>query len=151
MTVEANKQLVRRYAEAIWNDGDLDLLAEFVPADYVLPGGMPDGMDGIQALRSEITRVRRAFPDGRVEIEEIVAEGDRVVWRWRMDGTHEGPYLGVAPTGRRVTMTGIALYRIAGGKIVERFGEADTIGLLDQLGALRRPSGAPAAPASAEA
>jgi len=132
---ERNKAVVRRYAEEIWNRGNLTALDEFVADDYVMRDpGLPD-IVGPEGLREHIAVIRAAFPDHRLEITGIIAEGDEVAWRWQMHGTHVGEFLGVLPTGRRVTMTGIALYRLTDGKVVERHGEADLLGLLEQLGA----------------
>lgn len=141
MSANDNKAIVRRYAEEIWNRGNLAALPDFVPDDYVLrEPGAPD-IVGPSGFRDYISAVRTAFPDSRLEIEDMVAEGDSVAWRWRMQGTHLGEFMNAPPSGRRVTTTGIAIYRFADGKIVERFGESDIVGLLDQLGLL--PSALP--------
>jgi steroid delta-isomerase-like uncharacterized protein len=137
VSAQANKALVRRYADEIWNRANLDALREFVAPDYVLqePGAV-DPIVGPEGLAPYIRAIHSAFPDHRLRIDAIVAEGDQVAWSWTMSGTHHGEYLGIPATGRAVSMTGIALYRLAGGRIVERSGEADTLGLLHQLGAL---------------
>ncbi len=136
-TPEENKAIVRRYAEVIWNNGQLTALEEFVDDDYVLQeSDDADAIRGAEGLRVYIESILDAFPDHSLEIEDMVAEDDLVSWCWRMQGTHRGPFLGIPATGRRVTTTGIAMYRLADGKIVERFGEADMLGLLSQLGRL---------------
>jgi len=77
-----------------------------------------------------------AFPDGRYTIEDMIAEGDKVVSRWTVRATHKGEYQGIPATGKQVTFTNIVISRIAGGKIVEAWGEYDSIGLMRQLGAI---------------
>jgi len=77
---------------------------------------------------------RTAFPDVHFTIEDQIAEGDRVVTRWTARGTHQGPLVGIPPTSKQVTMSGIAIYRLVDGKIVEQWGVNDMLGLLQQLG-----------------
>jgi steroid delta-isomerase-like uncharacterized protein len=132
----ANKQLVRRYVDEVWNRGELGALDRYVGADYVFvpPDGTPP-IRGPEGLRRHVGAMRRALHGLVMRIECMVAEGDRVAWSWTMTGVHAGPGLG-PPTGRRVATRGVAIYRIAGGRIVERGGEADVLGLLTQLGLL---------------
>jgi len=80
-----------------------------------------------------------AFPDVRLTIEDMVAEGDKVAVRWAWSGTHRGEYMGIAPTGKEVTYTGITIHRITGGKIVESWDEVDNLGLMQQLGVAPPP------------
>jgi steroid delta-isomerase-like uncharacterized protein len=80
--------------------------------------------------------MRAAFPDTRMTIEDEIAEGDKVVIRWTIRGTHKGEYMGIAPTGKEVTVTGISVYRIERGKIVEDWSNNDMLGMLQQLGAI---------------
>jgi steroid delta-isomerase-like uncharacterized protein len=138
-----NERLVRRFVEAVVNRGDTDLLPALVAADHVGHDPLGDhyGLDG---MRLGVAELRAAFPDLRVSVEDAVAAGDRVVHRFTLAGSHGGPFLGLPPTGRRVTVTGIAIDRVAGGKLAERWLVLDAIGLLRQVGAvavLRRRSG----------
>jgi steroid delta-isomerase-like uncharacterized protein len=137
VSTEENKALIRRYAEEVWNRGNLDALDEFVSPDYLFtdPSGKVT-IRGPRGLKQAVAAIRAVFPDHRLTIEDMIAEDDRVAWRWRMHGTHRGELMGVPPTGRRVTTTGVAVYRIRSGRIVERWGESDVLGLLGQLGAL---------------
>jgi predicted SnoaL-like aldol condensation-catalyzing enzyme len=135
----ANKTLVRRFFETVLSDGDLTALDELIATDYVghdpnLPP-LPPGPEGVSlfALGSRV-----AFPDQRVTIQDLLAEGDRVAVRFSLEGTHRGDLLDLPPTGRHVAVQGVALYRIAGGKIAEGWIGLDGIGLLDQLGLFER-------------
>jgi predicted ester cyclase len=73
-------------------------------------------------------------PDARYEVDDLIAEGDRVVVRWRLLGTHQGAFAGIEPTGRPITLKGIAIYRVAGGKLIERWVVSDLHGLLQEIG-----------------
>jgi predicted ester cyclase len=132
MSAEENKALVRREQEELWNHtGNLDAAQElFVP-------------DHVEAAKQEAADVRRGFPDVRNTIEDLIVEGDKVVVRWRAQATHQGEYMGIPPTGNRVDFTGIAIYRIEGGKIAESWAVSDRLGLMRQLGAIPEPGQQP--------
>jgi steroid delta-isomerase-like uncharacterized protein len=135
LSTEGNKNIVRRYQEA-YNSNNLDLLDEIVAPEVLTPkimAGMPPGIEGAKAVH-QITL--RGMPDFHTAIEDLIAEGDQVVARIRMTGTHTGNFWGIPATGRRVEFTGVYIIRIAGGKIVEHWGEEDGVSLLQQLGAL---------------
>src|SRR5207248_9468284 len=91
---------------------------------------------GAVAVKRNIQMMRRAFPDFLYSTEEMVADGDKVALRWTARGTHQGPFMGMAPTGKSVSWSGVNFYRLSGGKIVEEWGLVDMLGLLHQLGAL---------------
>jgi steroid delta-isomerase-like uncharacterized protein len=133
---EANKRLVVRFYEELWNRGDYDAADELVAADYVRhdlrPGDAPPGPAGQKAVAQ---RFRSAFPDVRLEVEALVAERDLVVARWTMSGTHQGSWGDVKPTGRRVRFSGVNFFRIADGKIAEIWNLRDDLGLREQVGA----------------
>jgi predicted ester cyclase len=78
----------------------------------------------------------QAFPDLQITVEDMVAEGDKVAVRWRLRATHQGEFMGIPPTGNQVTMTGIDINRLEGGRLVERWGNEDMLGLLQQLGVM---------------
>lgn len=143
LTVE-NKERARQYLEAIENhsDGHIRNLEEFV-ADDVVNHAPLSGTDltlqetrGIEAFRRHAESVPRAFPDVRFDIQDVIAEDDRVMVRLVLSGTHEGPFLGIEPTGKEIAMSGMVVYRFEDGKIVERWSEGNTVGLLQQLGEL---------------
>ena len=136
MFSEANKDIVRRYQEA-YNSNNLDALNEVVAPDFVshaLMPGLPPGLAGGNLVHQ---MTMAAMPDYRVNIEDLFAEGDKVVVRFAFTGTHTGTeLLGVPPSGRKVNVTGISIFRIADGKIVEHWANEDGLGLLQQLGAM---------------
>jgi steroid delta-isomerase-like uncharacterized protein len=125
--------LARRWFEDLFSRGDLDAAKEILHADFVdhLPR---EEERGFEELRQYVIWYRAAFPDIRDTVEELVAEGDKVVVRWTSRGIHQGEFWGVAPTGRHVTFTGMRLFRIAEGKIAESWVNIDELGLLEQLG-----------------
>lgn len=138
-----NERLVRAFVEAVINRGDEALLPGLVAADHVGHDPLGDHY-GVDGMRIAVAELRAAFPDLGLTVEDVVAAGDRVVHRYTLTGTQSGPFLGLPPTGRSVKATGIALHRVAGGKLAERWGILDAIGLLRQLDAvavLRRRSG----------
>jgi len=132
-TTEQNKALARRWFEDLFTRGDLDAADEILSAAFVdhLPR---EEERGLKELKHYITMYRTAFPDIHDNVEEIVAEGDKVVVRWRSHGIHQGEFMGVAPTGRDVTFTGMRLFRIAENKIAESWVNIDERGLQEQLG-----------------
>jgi steroid delta-isomerase-like uncharacterized protein len=135
MSAEENKAVVRRvYTEVMGND-DLSVIPELFADEYVYHSpGSPD-VYGPDAFRELVTAYRAAFPDFLQTADLLIAaEGDTVVSRWTATGTHQGEFLGIPPTGKRVTFTGVVITRLAGGKVVEDWELADTLGLLQQLG-----------------
>ena len=144
MSIDENKRLVRRYAQ-VWNPGNLGLLDELAAPDIVLSyPALPEPVRGIEALRQFLAAFHAAFPDGQYVVEEEVAEGDKVVLRWRITGTHRGELLGIPPTGRPVAWGGIAIFTVANGRVVSERGEEDALGLMQQLGLLPAEGQAPA-------
>jgi len=132
---DERKALVRRFVEEVWSDGNLDTLAEFVAPDFTdHTPEQPGSVEGIEAIKRLVRRCRDAFPDARFTIHDMIAERDRVAWRWTARGTHEGNLPGLPATGRQATTTGIEIYRIAGMRIAERWGVRDRHGLARQLG-----------------
>lgn len=128
---EANKALIRRFLERCLNQGDIDAVGEFVSPEFV-DHLFPDHR-GIDGVKQGFRDFRTAFPDIHYAFDDIIAEGDRVVVRYTISGTHRGEFLGVPPSGRRVTWTGINIARINGGKFVERWGAFDTASVMRQL------------------
>jgi steroid delta-isomerase-like uncharacterized protein len=133
-------EVARRWSEELWN-GHLDLIDELFATDVVDHNPLPGSAPGRDGQRQEIEMFRSAFPDLRVTAEDLVAAGDRAVIRWSATGTHRGEVLGVAPTARTVSLHGIDIVRVTDGRIVERWGEFDALGLLAQLGALSAAPG----------
>jgi predicted ester cyclase len=138
---EENKALVRRYFEEIWDKGNLDLIDELFTTNFVRhgPTGTEGEVRGLEGFKGLVSMYHSAFPDLRIPIEDLVAEGDRVVSRWRTHGTHEGELMGNAPTGNQTSVTGILIDRISGGKIEEEWVDYDTLHLMQQIGAVPQP------------
>ena len=131
--------VVGRYIDECWNRGRLDLIDELVSADFIdhfpFDDGLPDGREGLVAT---IRLLRMAFGDLHVQIEDMIAEDDRVVVRCQMRGTHDGPFIGQPATLRQVMINGMAIYRVEEHQIVDQWCMVDTVGLLRQLGATER-------------
>lgn len=135
MSTEENKQIVRRYQE-VYNSNDLDALGEVVSEDLLTPkimSGIPKGIEGAKAAHRMMLA---GFPDYQTTIDDLIAEDDKVVARITMSGTNTGSFMGIPPTGKHVSFTGIYIARIADGRIVEHWGEEDGVSLLQQLGLL---------------
>src|SRR5438034_9048441 len=141
-STEANKAVVRRFVDEVMNQGKVDVIDEIVTADYVehqTAPGTPATRDGLKQM---MTNFRQAFPDLHVTLDDTIAEGDKVVMRTTMHGTQKGEFMGIAPTNKEVTISGIDIVRFQGGKAVEHWGNQDDLGMMQQLGAV------PAAPAA---
>jgi steroid delta-isomerase-like uncharacterized protein len=125
-----------------WNGGDLDALDAVVAPDYLFHDpadpALPRGPEG---AKRQVRAFRTAFPDLALTVADEIAEADKVVQRLTATGTHRGPFMGIPPTGRRVTMSSIEIMRVAGGRIAEHWDEFDTAGVLQQLGAVPAPRG----------
>jgi len=130
MSIQENKEIVRRWNEAVINDGNLDVIDELAAENYVNHNG---GFDRV-AHKQQMAQMRAAFSGGGITLEKLVAEGDMVTARWRMHGTHTGEYMGVPATGKEVATQGMSMYRIADGKIVEDWSVMDMLGVMQQLG-----------------
>lgn len=130
-----NEMLVLRIAKDIWNGGNLDVCDEVMADDATYHGPhMPDGKGTRIDWKRAIRMYRGAFPDAHVTYEELTACGDRVIGRWSATGTQTGPMLGLDATGRKISITGITIYRISDSKIVEAWEELDLLGMWQQLG-----------------
>ena len=131
---EDNKALVRRYID-LFNRNDLpveEVIAPLASSFVYHRPGMPD-VTGLSDVRQVLEMYRSAVSDMHQTIEDLVAEGDKVACRWSGRGTHQGEMMGVAATGKVITVTGIAIYRIANGKIQEEWDYSDVLGLMQQL------------------
>ena len=129
---EENKAIVRRFYEEVWN-GNLAVADEIFSTDFVFHSTTTGDDLSPESIKRRITTYRTAFPDVQVTVEDLLAEGDKVVSRVAWRGTHQGEYRDIAPTGKQVEWTGTVIFRIAGGKIVERWGNTGTTELRQQL------------------
>ena len=132
--LEENKAIARRDFEEIWNKGNLDTVDEICAADGVGHiAGSPD-IHSLEDYKQYVTMHRNAFPDIHFTFEDEIAQGDKVVIRWTVTCTHKGDFMGISPTGKQCTGTGITIYRFSGGKIQESWSNSDDLGMLQQLG-----------------
>jgi steroid delta-isomerase-like uncharacterized protein len=132
---DQNKALVSRVYDA-FNTGNLEILDAVLGVNIVDHNPFPGQPQGVAGVKQLIMMLRTAFPDFHITVEDMVAEGDRVAVRVRTQGTHQGEFMGISATGKEVTQTGIEILRIAGGKAVERWGEFDNLGMMQQLGVI---------------
>lgn len=130
---------IRRVLEEAWSKGNLAVIDEVYADSYVLHDPVAPGVRGAEGVKGFVTTYRTSFPDLRSTIEDQVVEGDKVVWRWTARGTHKGEMMGMPPTGKPVTITGITISRFAGGKVVEEWNHWDTLGMMQQLGLVSAP------------
>ncbi|CAN5728381.1 ester cyclase [soil metagenome] len=137
MSVETNRALIRRLFDEVLNGGNTDALNEIISGEYVehdaLPGQEAGGAEGV---RQRLAILREAFPDLSWHLQDLIAAEQKAVARWGMEATDLGGFMGMAPTGKRVSVSGIDVYRIANGCVAEHWQEMDTLGLMRQLGAV---------------
>jgi steroid delta-isomerase-like uncharacterized protein len=138
MSTEENKALMRRAYEEVYNQRDLAVLDEVCVPDFVFHNASMT-IQGLEAYKHFVSLIFSAFPDGRYSIEDMIAEGDRVVVRHTFRGTHKGDFRGLPPTGKQVTTTAIVISRIANGKAIEAWINGDNLGLMQQLGVVPTP------------
>ncbi|MBI4203170.1 MAG: ester cyclase [Chloroflexi bacterium] len=132
---EENKAIVRRFFDEIINGRDMALAERLIAADFTDHPQQPDASPGLAGFLQFAVMVVTAFPDLYVTVEDMIAEGDKVAARVTVRGTHKGLLMGrVAPTGKAAEWTGVDIFRIAGGKIAERWTQRDLLGLMQQLG-----------------
>jgi steroid delta-isomerase-like uncharacterized protein len=143
MSTEESKAVARRYYHDVLNNRRLDALDQLAVADYAEHDPFPGQQDGRPGLMQRVEMLIDAFAP-YFEIEDVIAEGDRVVVRWTHTGTHVGEFLGMAPTGRSFNIAGIDIYRMQDGKLAEHWHVVDQFSLLVQLGVIPAPAGAPA-------
>jgi steroid delta-isomerase-like uncharacterized protein len=138
MSAQENKELARRWFEEVWNKGNMDFVDEVVASNLVVHDpSTPEGMSsGVESAKQFVEVYRDAFPDIQLTVEDLLAEGDKVVTRWTARGTHQGELMGIPPSGNPVEATGITIDRIEGGKVVETWANYDALGMMQQIGAI---------------
>ena len=140
MSVEENKALARRAVEELFNRGNLEAADELFAPDYILHDpASPEEVRGPEGFKRFVGIFRTAFPDLHVTIEEQIAEGDMMVTRYTVRGTHTGELMGLPPSGKRVTVVGVGVSRASGGKFVETWDHYDALGLMRQIGVVPVP------------
>ena len=139
--MSANKEIVRRVVEGVWRDRNFAIVDDLVAEDYVWHyPSEPGPIQGRDGFKQFAATYQTAFEDALVTIDDQIAEGDQVVTRWTGRGTHTGELMGIAPTGKEVTVSGITIARLADGKIAEEWELMDAPGMLVQLGAVPQPA-----------
>jgi steroid delta-isomerase-like uncharacterized protein len=133
---ESNVQVVRRFFEVGPSKGDITAADALLAPDFALHIPLPAPGPGRAAMNNIITTCRAAFHGLQVTVEDMVAEGDKVTCRFTARGVHKGEFMGLPPTGKEIRMTGIEIFRLRDGKIAELWGEANLMGLMQQLGLL---------------
>ena len=139
MSAEDNKALIRRFADEVQSGGNTDPKDEICSAEFVnhsASPGLPADREGIKILT---TMFKGAFPDSYFTVEDMIAEGDKVVTRKTFHGTHEGEFMGIPPSGRTVTVSLIDVVRISDGLAVEHWSVGDNLGMMQQLGVIPQP------------
>lgn len=145
-----NKATYRRFVEEVINEGNIDVVEEIFSPDYVdhsRPPGAPEGLDGVRGIPKMF---RGGFPDLHFTIDQMVEEGDLVATLVTGHGTHNGPFMGHAPTGNKATWASMGFFRVADGKIIEHWGSPDLLTLMQQIGAIPGGGAAAAPPAPAK-
>lgn len=137
MPEEENKALVRRYYEEIVNTGNIGEIERFVAPEYVEVHDNKRFPIGIEGAKEHVLGVRRTYPDLHLTIEQQIAEGEWVVTRVTMRGTHRGEWMGIKPTGKRVAVTAVNVDRVMHGRIVEHGGAANLLEPLLEIGVIQ--------------
>jgi predicted ester cyclase len=135
MSAEENKATIRRWVEEAWNTGNFASADGMYTATYVLHDSSGP-IEGPTGLTQFIIMFRIAFPDLHMTIEDQITEGDKVAWRFTTRGTHTGEFMGIPPTGKQVTVTGMVCSRFAGSKWEEDWSNFDALGMLQQFGVI---------------
>jgi steroid delta-isomerase-like uncharacterized protein len=132
---EGNKNVVRRLFEEVWNKGNLQVTDELFTPNYAHhDASTPDVGRGPESEKKRATLYRTAFPDLRLTVEDLIADGETVMVRWSCRGTHKGDLSGIAPTGKQINISGVSVARFANGKMAEGWVNWDALGLMQQLG-----------------
>jgi steroid delta-isomerase-like uncharacterized protein len=143
MSLEDNKAIVRRFFEELLGQGNMAAADELVDPNLIAHDSgavmipLPPGRQGVKQFFSDL---RVKLPDLQISVDDLLAEGDKVAARWTVRGTNLGPFGAMAATGKQMTVTGIGIYRLAGGKIVEYWTELDMLGTMNQLGVIQLPA-----------
>jgi predicted ester cyclase len=134
---QQNATAIRRLISEVWNRRQFDVIDElFAPGATIFESGTALPTRGPDGVKQGIGAFCAAFPDIRIEIDDLIDAGEKVVLRWSSVGTHQGEFQGISPTNRKVTANGIAIYRFAEGKVAEEWMNTDSLGVLKQLGVI---------------
>jgi len=138
MSAQENKALARQFMDEVWNKGNLNFIDEVTDPNFVShdPSSPQDMWGGVEGMKRFTEMYRNAFPDTQMTVEDVIAEGDKVVTRWTVRATHQGQLMGIPPSGNRVEVTGISIDRMERGKFVETWSNYDALGMMQQLGVM---------------
>jgi steroid delta-isomerase-like uncharacterized protein len=136
-----NKRTIRRYYEEVFNQGRLEVLDEIVVPNHVEHNPLPGQTQGLEGIKQRVAMLRAAF-NPQFTLEDVLAEGDKVVVRWSNRGTHLADFFGVPATGRTVVVSGIDIHQLRDGKMSEHWDVVDIFGVMMQIGAIPAPSAA---------
>ncbi|MFL5733304.1 MAG: ester cyclase [Chloroflexia bacterium] len=144
MSPEENKPIILRYLDEAWNKKNRAVIDEVISPDLVQNvRNVPPGQEGVKRF---FDMIDAAFPDAHLTVADIIAEGDRVASRFTVTGTHSGPFSRIPPTGKPITLTGMAITRMRDGRMVESWNETDDLGMMQQLGIIPAPGQGPNSP-----
>ena len=129
-----NKAIARRFLDELWNKSNFKLVDQLLASDY--DGHSSTVIRGPEGAMEFVPRLRNAFPDFQFSILDQIAEEDKVASRWTICGTHKGEFEGIPPTGKQIEMTGITIFRITNGKLIDGWTNEDVLGMMQQLGAV---------------
>ena len=130
---EKNISLVKGLFEEVWNKGNLNLLNDFLAPDFVDYDRLPNAPDGREGYMAGVNMIRAAFPDINFSIDQVLSEDNRIALRLTGTGTHQGDFLGISPTGKRISLGSMTFIHIRNGKIAERWGISDIPRVMQQL------------------
>lgn len=141
MSAEANKAVIRRLVEEVYNEGNLDVVDELVAPDVFNHPAVPEHQHGLDGFKHVIEWVRAIGPDTHYDIDDTIAEGDKVAVRMTVSGTHTGTLRGIPPTGKSFSVDYVHWFRLADGKVAELWAVRDDLTRLQQLGLIPVPGG----------
>ena len=141
MPEQENIAVVGRFIEEVINQGNLAAADEIVEENFVELDPLPGQRQGREGLKEIIAMMRAAFPDIHWVVDETIASGEKVVTRFTWTGTHRGPFLGIPPTGKHVTVKGVVIDRLSAGKMADSRILMDSLGMMQQLGVIPSPGG----------
>jgi steroid delta-isomerase-like uncharacterized protein len=133
---DENKALMRRFYDEVVNGKNIALIDELATPDFVDHEAFPGISGDREGLKQFFAMMRAAFPDFRMDVDDLIAEGDKVVARATMTGTHQGEFMGIPATGKKFSVSTIDIVRLSGGKAAEHWGVTDTGSMMEQLGAV---------------
>ncbi len=137
---EENKALIQRFVEEAFNKGNVDVANEVYASTFIAHDPtISEGQGSPEQVKQFVNTYLSAFPDGHTTVEDLISDGEKVAYRWTFRGTHQGELMGIPPTGKQVTITGITINRVSRGKVEEQWNTFDQLGMLQQLGVAPAP------------